>query len=454
MDITHSYAAFLTPDAGAPGDASLLEDSVVGDRHFMPKVLFVDDEPHVVEAIRRSLRDDSYRINTATSPEVALHMCRREQFDVIVADELMPGMCGSELLTIVGREFPTSGRILLTGHATVEAAARAINEAGVIRLLLKPCPPSALRAAIELALRTTPFEHRTRGGHNRVIVPRRRTHAAIRARLAGKAATSRSALRNTKTFADPANSARQGTSEHSEGDASGLSLRAQKIYTLDTTRLAGFELSPRLRAQAAQLRTARDFMASADHHFVRDALRAMGKHERQINGSHLTVSLNIGCQSLAIPEFADFLEDELSAARVASRFMIEIRESSLAQRLRADQGFLSRLASMRCLTRGTRLCIDGVAGEFEQLALLEDVPIAMAKIDSRYIGDVLVNPQSEARVRVVVEWGRRAGVEIAAAGVDTFAISERLHALGVRYGQGSAFGTLQPLELLLGRLGK
>jgi EAL domain-containing protein (putative c-di-GMP-specific phosphodiesterase class I) len=235
--------------------------------------------------------------------------------------------------------------------------------------------------------------------------------------------------------------------------AHGLRLWAQKILTLDTATLVGFELSPRLHTQAPGLRTARDFIASADHHVVRDALRALIRHEGQVDLSHLTVSLNIGCQSLAVPGFADFLENELSAAGLASRFIIEIRESSLTQRVRMDLGFPTRLANMKCLTHGTQLCIDGVSGEIEQLALLDDLPIAMAKIDSRYIGDVLMNPLSESRVRAVVEWGRRTGVEIAAAGVDTFAISERLHAMGVCYGQGSAFGTLQPLELLLDNLG-
>jgi two-component system, probable response regulator PhcQ len=426
MDIAQSRAEVFT--LGAP----------VGAAQFLPKVLFVDDEPYVVEAIRRTLREDSYRINTATSPEIALHMCRREHFDVIVADERMPGMAGSELLKIVSRESPTSGRILLTGHATVEAAARAINEAGIIRLLLKPCPPSALKAAIELALRTTPFEHRTRAGRISSCAPSRRTHAAIRARHSGRAATLRVASRKIPE-ADP-------------GDTSDLCLRAQKIVTLDAAGLVGFELSPRLRTQARELRTARDFTASADHHVVRDALRVLVKHERQINEAQMTVSLKIGCQSLAVPDFAEFLERELSAARLACRFMIEIRESSLIQRLRTDQAFMVRLAAMRCLARGTRLCVDGVAGDVEEFALLDELPIAMAKIDSRFIGDVLVNPEAESRVRAIVEWGQRSGVEIAATGVETFAVSEHLHALGVRYGQGGAFGTPQPLEVLLRRI--
>ena len=453
MNISPSRAEPVKHGAGVPTDTP--GDRFAGGGHCMPKVLFVDDEHEVVNAIRRALGDSSYRINTATSPDVALHMCRREQFDVIVADELMPRMRGSELLTIVGREFPTSGRILLTGHPTVEAAARAINEAGVIRLLLKPCPPSALRAAIELALRTTPFEHRTRAGRNPGAVLRRRSpHAAIHARLAGKAANSRSVSGDSVTCTDRVKRVRQATNGHFESDAGGLCLQAQEILSLDTTNLAGFELSPRLRTQARELRSARDFMVSADHQVVRDALTALHKYERQINSSDLMVSLNIGCQSLAAPAFADVLDNELSVTQLASRFVIEVRESSLAQRMRTDPGFLTRLQCMKCLTHGTRLCIDGVAGELQQLALLEDLPVAMVKIDSRYIGDVLVNPISESRVRVVVEWARRAGVEVGAAGVDTFVISERLQEMGVRYGQGGAFGTPQPLEMILGRLGK
>ena len=122
--------------------------------HSDPRVLFVDDEPHVLEGLRLALRKQPYQVETTTRPSVALEMQRKRSFDVIVADECMPEIRGSDLLTRIAREFPAVGRIVLTGQATVEAAMRAINEAGVTRFLLKPCAPKELGEAIEATLRT------------------------------------------------------------------------------------------------------------------------------------------------------------------------------------------------------------------------------------------------------------------------------------------------------------
>jgi EAL domain-containing protein (putative c-di-GMP-specific phosphodiesterase class I)/CheY-like chemotaxis protein len=405
----------------------ITEGTAAAASHFMPKVLLVDDERHVVEGARAALLKYPYRIGTATSPEVALQMFRQEPCDVIVADEVMPGMRGSELLTVIAREFPTTGRILLTGHATVEAAARAINEAGVIRFLLKPCPPNQLRAAIETALRTTPFEKRARTGARRVFL------VSESERMAGQ----------------------------TNADASELMLQAQKVLVLNGPMLYGYEISARLRTQGGNVHTVGNFIASADHRVrlpsvdrwvVRHVLSSLRQYERMLDYRRLTVSLNIGGQSLADPEFAEFLDSELATAPVATRFMLEIRESMLAKRVQADAGLLKRLADMNCFKRGCRLFVDGVSGEIEQLSFLSGLPIAIAKIDSRYIGDILTNRESEERVRSIVKWGERTGVHIGAAGIDTVAIAERLLSLGVRYGQGSAFGGVEPLNLVLGSL--
>jgi len=448
----------MNSDQGCTEDTQPVEDTVVAASHFMPRVLLVDDEPHVVEGVRRAFLNYPYRISTATSPEVALQMFRREQFDVIVADELMPGMRGSELLTVIAREFPTSGRILLTGHATVEAAARAINEAGVIRFLLKPCPPQELRAAIETALRTTPFEKRARTSRKRVFVVSQQDQAA---RRPGQPANPRRIRGVAVGRAESGSELHEPTSARLEWDANELLLQAQKVVVLGDETLFGYELSARLRAQGGNVHTVGNFMASAGHAVrlpsvdrlvVRHALNVLREHEQLLDRRGLTVSLNIGCQSLADPEFAQFLNSELSAAPIASRFMIEIRESAVAKRLRTDDGLLSRLAEMNCFKRGCRLCVDGVGGEAEQLSSLNNLPIAVAKIDSRYIGDILTNRESESRVRSVVQWGQRAGVDISAVGIDTVAISERLRALGVRYGQGSAFGGPELFNLALGSL--
>ncbi len=117
-----------------------------------PKVLFVDDEPHVLEGIQMALRRQPWDLLTASSAREALATLETTEVDVLVSDERMPEVCGSELLSLVCREYPSTVRVLLTGHASVEAAIRAINQGEIFRFLTKPCPPKELAATIERAL--------------------------------------------------------------------------------------------------------------------------------------------------------------------------------------------------------------------------------------------------------------------------------------------------------------
>ena len=117
-----------------------------------PKILFVDDEPHVLEGIQMALRRQPWELLTASSARDALATLETTEVDVIVSDERMPEVCGSELLSLVRRDYPSTVRVLLTGHASVEAAIRAINQGEIYRFLTKPCPPKELAATIEHAL--------------------------------------------------------------------------------------------------------------------------------------------------------------------------------------------------------------------------------------------------------------------------------------------------------------
>ena len=68
--------------------------------------------------------------------------------DVVVSDERMPGMTGSQFLTEVRKQWPNTIRMILSGQADLEAAVRAINEGEVYRFLLKPCHPKELQMTI------------------------------------------------------------------------------------------------------------------------------------------------------------------------------------------------------------------------------------------------------------------------------------------------------------------
>ncbi len=115
-------------------------------------ILLVDDEPNVTEALKRALRRAPYEFLTATSGAAAQQCLEHQHVDVVISDEQMPGMSGSEFLSGVRKQFPHSIRIILLGQASLEAAVRAINEGEVHRFFLKPCNPSDLMVTIQQAL--------------------------------------------------------------------------------------------------------------------------------------------------------------------------------------------------------------------------------------------------------------------------------------------------------------
>ena len=103
-----------------------------------PKVLLVDDESSVLSALQRLLRKEPVEVSTCTSPEEALGMIPAGGFAVILSDQRMPRMDGPHFLEKVREISPDTVRILLTGHADVQAATEAINRGAVYRFLTKP----------------------------------------------------------------------------------------------------------------------------------------------------------------------------------------------------------------------------------------------------------------------------------------------------------------------------
>lgn len=111
-------------------------------------VLFVDDEPDVLNGLRRRLRT-GFSVRTAVGAEAGLAaLGSGTPFAVVVSDVRMPGMDGIAFLREVRRRAPESTRMLLTGQADMEAAVGAVNEGAVFRFLWKPCPAQVLEAAL------------------------------------------------------------------------------------------------------------------------------------------------------------------------------------------------------------------------------------------------------------------------------------------------------------------
>jgi CheY-like chemotaxis protein len=113
------------------------------------RILFVDDEPNVLDGIRRNLRKH-VDIETAAGGADGLRALETAgPFAVVVSDMRMPNMSGVEFLARVRQQTPESVRMILTGNVDIDAAIAAVNEGHVFRFLTKPCGPEALWTAIE-----------------------------------------------------------------------------------------------------------------------------------------------------------------------------------------------------------------------------------------------------------------------------------------------------------------
>lgn len=122
----------------------------------MEKILIIDDDPHLLSALRRQLRD-RYDVTTAKGGADAIALVKesvekRDAFAAIVSDMTMPGMDGIETLKRVRELSPDSIRIMLTGNADQQTAIEAINQGAIFRFYTKPCSTERLCDGLDAAI--------------------------------------------------------------------------------------------------------------------------------------------------------------------------------------------------------------------------------------------------------------------------------------------------------------
>ncbi len=116
------------------------------------RILFVDDEPAVLEGYQRLLHQD-FTVSTAVGGYHGLATIQvNGPYAVVISDMRMPEMDGVEFLSQVRQRTPDSVRMLLTGHADLYAAIDAVNRGNIFRFLTKPCKKGALVDAIQSGL--------------------------------------------------------------------------------------------------------------------------------------------------------------------------------------------------------------------------------------------------------------------------------------------------------------
>jgi putative nucleotidyltransferase with HDIG domain len=127
--------------------------SADSDRAAPPmEILFVDDEKNVLQSLKRLFMDEDFEILLAGSGEEALDiLIERPSIGLIVSDQRMPGLSGSEFLMRARTIAPDAIRILLTGYADINAVSDAVNKGGIHKYITKPWKDEELIQVIKEA---------------------------------------------------------------------------------------------------------------------------------------------------------------------------------------------------------------------------------------------------------------------------------------------------------------
>ena len=139
-------------------------ETTARDRPAKQPILVVDDEPDVLAGLRSLLRR-GYRVLTAADAAAAKGILAVEPVDVLVTDQRMPEVNGSQLLADVRRTHPHVVGILMTGYADLAHVIDAINEGDVYRYVSKPWEPADIQAAVAQAAE----KHRLEADNRRLL---------------------------------------------------------------------------------------------------------------------------------------------------------------------------------------------------------------------------------------------------------------------------------------------
>jgi len=115
-------------------------------------ILCVDDEENSLHSLKRLLRKEDYRFLTASSGEEGLKILKENNVHLVITDQRMPEMSGTEFLAKVKDEHPDVLRVVLTGYTDVDSITESINKGHIYKFFLKPWNDKNLKLEIKQAL--------------------------------------------------------------------------------------------------------------------------------------------------------------------------------------------------------------------------------------------------------------------------------------------------------------
>jgi FixJ family two-component response regulator len=116
-------------------------------------LLLLDDEANILRALTRVLRRDGYQIITATNAQDAFGLLAKHDVQVILSDQRMPEMSGTEFFSRVKKLYPETMRVILSGYTDLMSVTEAINQGAIYKFLTKPWDDEQLRDTVTQAFK-------------------------------------------------------------------------------------------------------------------------------------------------------------------------------------------------------------------------------------------------------------------------------------------------------------
>jgi len=132
-------------------------------------VLCVDDEQNMLNALKRLLRPENYTLFTATNCSDGLALLKEHDIHLVISDQRMPEMNGTEFLAQVKADYPDVIRIILTGYTDVDSITESINKGNIYKFFLKPWNDQNLKLEIRQALDQYDLIQANRRLHQKVL---------------------------------------------------------------------------------------------------------------------------------------------------------------------------------------------------------------------------------------------------------------------------------------------
>jgi len=115
-------------------------------------ILCVDDEVNILKSLERVLKAPDCRVFSASTPQQGLDILEKEEVDLVIVDQRMPTMTGSEFIRRVKEKYPRISRLMLSGFSDFDSLVKAVNEGEIFRFIAKPWKNDELKEIVRMAL--------------------------------------------------------------------------------------------------------------------------------------------------------------------------------------------------------------------------------------------------------------------------------------------------------------